>query len=174
MAFSDTITRWLEPVRDYSSQQALRKILRAVGNTDATGALTSAALVIFGAASPLAKTGAAIFYALVNGTIQTIAAATSMPALVGTILTTNFNVYCFFIDGAGVVTSAMGTAGATLAKVVFPPFPEMKALVGFIIIHPTGAGSFVGGTTALDDASVIPNAVFISTTAACDPAILLG
>ena len=28
--------------------------------------------------------------------------------------------------------------------------------IGFVIINPTGSGSFVGGTTALDDATVVP------------------
>lgn len=31
-----------------------------------------------------------------------------------------------------------------------------------MIINPTGTGDFVGGTTALDDATVVPNAVYLN------------
>jgi hypothetical protein len=68
----------------------------------------------------------------------------------------------------------MGTEGATLAAVKFPQFPNDKALIGFVIIHPTGTGNFVGGTTALDDATVVPNAVYQNSTAGFDPYVLVG
>jgi hypothetical protein len=44
-------------------------------------------------------------------------------------------------------------------------------MIGFVIINPTGTGPFVGGTTALDDATVVPNAVFVNVTGAFDPSI---
>jgi hypothetical protein len=97
-----------------------------------------------------------------------------MPALSGTVVNGTFNVFCFFIDSAGTVTSAMGTAGATLATVVFPQKPQKKALVGLLIVNPTGTGNFVGGSTALDDATVVPTVAYVSAQGAFDPYCLIG
>lgn len=172
--FTDTLTRWLAGVMPPTSAWDLRKILEPVFDRESSCPLNTAGLVIHGAASALAKSGATDCYLLANGILQKITAATDMPALVGTVLTATFNVYCFFIDSAGAKTSAMGTGGTTLAKVVFPQFPKQKALIGFIIINPTGSGSFVGGTTALDDGTVVPGAVYVSPTGGFDPAMLIG
>ena len=60
------------------------------------------------------------------------------------------------------------------AAVKWPPLPAGKALVGFVVINPTGTGNFVGGTTALDDATVVPNAAYVSCGGAFDPTILVG
>jgi hypothetical protein len=171
--FTDTLTRWLEGVKDATTQWNLRKILEPVFDRESSLALNTAGLVIHGSASALVKTGAADCYLFANGILQKITAATDLPALVGTVLNAQFNVFCFFIDSAGVKTVAMGTAGTTLAKVVFPQFPKQKALIGFIVVNPTGTGNFVGGTTALDDATVVPGVVYINGTA-FDPACLIG
>lgn len=122
---------------------------------------SSAGLVIKAGASPLVKGGSA-FAALLGNTLVSKAANTDMAALSGTTNNATFNIYCFYIDSGGTLTSAMGTAGATLAAVVPPVTPASKVLIGFTIINPTGTGNFVGGTTALDDATVAPNAVHIS------------
>jgi hypothetical protein len=131
--------------------------------------LESAGLVIFGAGSAIVKTGGSIARVLANGVLRAIAASTNMAALSGSVTNAKFNVYCFFIDSAGTLTTVMGTEGATLAAVVFPAFPAGKACIGFTIINPTGTGPFVGGTTALDDATVVPNAVHVSVTGPMDP-----
>lgn len=174
MAFSDTLTRWLESIRDYQSQYSMRQILVPIFDRYTSFPITTAGLVIKAGSSTLAKTGAAVFYGIANGILQKIAAATDMPALVGSVTNAKFNVFCFFVDSAGVNTVAMGTEGATLAALKFPPFPTKKSLIGFIIINPTGTGPFVGGTTALDDATVVPNAVFVSPLCGFDPACLIG
>jgi len=168
------MTRWLEGVRDYTSQWAHRKLYEPLFDSQSTLPLNSAGLVIHGASSTLAKTGGSTFYALANGILQKVAASTDMPALVGTVTNATFNVFCFFIDSGGTVTSAMGIAGAALGNIVFPQKPRKKALVGFIIINPTGTGDFVGGTTALDDGTVVPNAVYVSPTCGFDPYCLIG
>ena len=49
-----------------------------------------------------------------------------------------------------------------------------KALIGFVVINPTGTGNFVGGTTPLDDATVVPNAAYVNTTEGFDPTVILG
>ena len=93
--------------------------------------------------------------------------------LVGTVTNAKFNVYCFYVDGAAAKTSAMGTEAATLALVTLPVTPVGKALVGMVVINPTGTGNFVGGTTALDDGTVTPNAVYISPVGPIDHTVLL-
>ena len=42
-----------------------------------------------------------------------------------------------------------------------------------MIINPTGTGNFVGNTTALDDVTVVPNAVYVNTIGAFDPTVLI-
>ena len=41
-----------------------------------------------------------------------------------------------------------------------------EVVIGYVIINPTGTGNFVGGTTELDDSTVVPNAVFVNTQGA--------
>lgn len=170
---NDTITRYLTGITEQLYQKALRAIFVPIGDRMSSQPLNSAGLVIHGAASLVAKTGTTAFYACAKGSLVTIAASTDMPALVGTVVNATFNVFAFFIDSGSTVTSAMGTAGTTLAGVKFPPFSEGKALVGFIVINPTGTGNFVGGTTALDDATVVPTAAYVSPIGAFDPSVLI-
>lgn len=133
--------------------------------------ITSAGLVIKTGGSALAKAGN-VFHALLNGKIVSKAANTDMAALSGTVVNATFNVYAFFIDKKGGLTSAMGKEGATLLAVTFPPIPERKACLGYVVINPTGTGNFVGGTTPLDDGTVVPNAVYANITGPFDPTIL--
>jgi hypothetical protein len=121
----------------------------------------SGALAIKAGASAVVKTGAIAYYTI-NGKSYSKAAG-DMAALVGTVTNAKFNVYTFYVDSAGTVTTAMGTEGATLAAVVFPATPANKVMLGYVVINPTGTGNFVGGTTALDDATVVPNAVYVNT-----------
>lgn len=166
---AESLAHLLQAVRDSATQEALRKILTPLYQSSSNQAMSSAALVIKGAASTLAKSGATTALLSVNGDLVSLPAATDMPALSGTVANGKWNVFCFFIDAAGVKTSAMGTPGNTLAGSNFPPFPDNKALIGYIVINPTGTGNFVGGTTALDDATVVPNAVYVSPVGAFNP-----
>jgi hypothetical protein len=90
-----------------------------------------------------------------------------MPALSGSITAAYYNVFCFFVDSAGTLTSAMGREGASLAAVDFPDFPLGKALVGYLVV--TYASAFVGGTTALDTATT----VYVSPIGPFNPNALL-
>lgn len=160
-------------VFDVGTRRALEFITRPMVDRFSTQALSTAGLEIAGTTT-LAQIGSGVtFHGIVKGKLVTIAAGTDMPALSGTVAADLFNVYCFFIDEASTVTSAMGTAGATRNAVIFPPFPENKALVGFIIINPTGTGDFVGGTTALGDVTVVPNAQYVSPIGPMDPTVLI-
>jgi hypothetical protein len=164
----DTLTRYLENVKNLRDRHGLRGPLETLVDRYSSQPLTSAGLVIKAGGSTLAKTGAAAFYGIAGGVPVTIAASTDMTALTGLVITaTFFNVACFFIDSASVVTVAFGTQGATLAGVVFPPFPRGKALVGFLII--THSATFTGGTTALDTATT----VYVSPLGPFDPSALI-
>lgn len=169
-----TLSQFLSWIPGQTQQWAIRRLVFPMWDRQTSRMLNTAALVIKAGGSTLAKTGAAACYAVANGILQKIAAATDMPALVGTVVNATFNVFCFYIDSAGTVTVALGTAGATLAATKFPQVPTQKAFIGFVVINPTGTGDFVGGTTALDDGTVVPNAAYISLVAGFDPYALIG
>lgn len=167
----DTMTRFLAGVSDGLTRRALRPILNALVQRFGSAALNSAGLVIKAGGSTLAKIGASDFYAVANGVLVKIAAATDMPALTGINITANsFNVVCFFVDAAGTVTAVAGTEGTAIGSVKFPTPPDGKALIGFLLI--THSSTFTGGTTALDTATTVYfNA---SATGSPDPSMLVG
>lgn len=168
-----TLSQYLNGVPNPQIQQSLVPVVKALGDRLSSQTLTSGALAINAALSPTVKVGAA-YYGIANGVLVTKAAATTMTALSGSVTNARFNVYCFFIDSAGVLTTVIGSEGVSLAAVKFPNTPAGKACIGFVIVNPTGTGAFVGGTTNLDDATVIPNAVYVNTQGAFDPSVLLG
>lgn len=137
--------------------------------------ISSPGLAIKAGGSAIVKAGSA-FHALLSdgkvGRIVAKAANTDMAALSGTVVNATHNVFAFFVDNAGTLTSAMGVAGATLAAVTFPPVPDRKACLGYVHINPTGTGDFVGGTTPLDDATVVPGAVYVNIVGPFDPTLI--
>lgn len=143
------------------SDAALRAAITELQGLDDT-LLSTAGLAIKAGGSAIVKAGT-LCKAYAGETLVSIAANTDMAALSGTVTNAKFNVFMFYVDAAGTLTSAMGTEGATLAAVVVPDAPANKATIGFIIVNPTGTGNFVGGTTALDDATVVPNVVYVNT-----------
>lgn len=165
----DTIRRYLAGIAAQKDARAIRSVLDPIGDRYSSQALNSAGLAIKSGGSALAKTGSSDFYAVAKGVLVKIAASTDMPSLTGLNITaTKFNVICFFVDSAAVVTVAMGTEGAALGNVVFPQFPENKALVGCLIV--TYASTFTGGTTALDTATT----VYLNPVGAFDPTVLIS
>lgn len=168
-----TMTQWLNALPDTRAALALRTLFLPQCDNSSSQMLTSAGLVINGAGATFAKTGGSASYASASGTLVKIAAATAMPALSGTVTNAKFNLFCFYVDASGTLTSQMGTEGASLAAITWPTRPQGKAWIGFVIINPTGTGNFVGGTTALDDATVVPNAAYVSLTGDFDPTVLV-
>lgn len=171
----DTISRYLTNMPDVRVRRAIQFLMIALADRYNAQMLSPAAIVITGAASANAKTGANAVLALTNSgnasALVSVAAATSLVPFVGTTLINTFNVYVFYVDTAGTVTAAMGTAATTLAGVVFPQMPQGKACIGGFTVNPT-AGSFIGATTALD--AVNTNVVFFSPVGPWDPTVLLG
>jgi hypothetical protein len=133
------------------------KLQRAATNV----VFNSGGLAIKSGGSALAKTANTI-YGIVDGVPFTKAAA-DMAALSGTVTNAKFNVFVFSITAGGTLKSYMGTEAATFAGVAWPTVSDGEAVIGFVIINPTGTGNFVGGTTALDDATVAPGAVYVNT-----------
>lgn len=167
----DTITQHLAGMAGETNRKSIRVPLKAIGDRLSSQTLTSAGLRIKGGSASAIVQANTVTYAIAKGVPVTKAAATDMAALVGTVTNTKFNVFCHFIDSAGTLTTAIGIEGTTLAAVTFPSIPEQKAMIGFVVINPTGTGNFVGGTTVLDDATVVPNAAFINTIGAFDPSV---
>jgi len=170
----NSISQYGQAITSQTERQNVLVVLNAIGDRMASQALSSAGFAIKAAAGVLVKTGAATTYAIANNRLLSIAAATDMPALVGAVTNATFNVFVFYVDQTNTRTTAMGTAASTLAGVRFPDTPVGKAILGFIVVNPTGTGNFVGGTTALDDATVVPNVAYINTQGAFDPTIVLS
>jgi heptaprenylglyceryl phosphate synthase len=123
--------------------------------------LNSGALAIKTGGSALAKTVNTVYF-MIDGQVYSKAAA-DMAALVGTVTNAKFNVFVFSVNSAGTLATQMGTEAATLGGVTFPTIADGNIPIGFVVINPTGTGNFVGGTTALDDATVAPNAAYVNT-----------
>jgi hypothetical protein len=133
----------------------------STGVTTLAQLFNSGALAIKAGGSALAKSVNTV-YGTIGASLVTKAAA-DMAALSGSVTTTKYNVFVFTLAADGTLATTMGTEGATLATVVFPTIPASTIVLGFVVIHPTGTGPFVGGTTPLDDATVVPNAVYVNT-----------
>lgn len=164
----DTMTRWLNGAfGDIRQRTALRSVILPMADRTSTQPQNTAGLAISSGGATTAKIGATDFWAIVQGKLVKIAASTAMPALVGTITATNFNVFCFFVDVAGTVTVLAGQQAALVGNVVFPQFPQGKCLIGYLIV--TYASTFTGGTTPLDTATTI----YINNLGDMDPSVLV-
>lgn len=130
----------------------------------------SPALAI-GTTTTKVKTAAAIKL-LINGALVTKAATDDAFTLAGTVTNATFNVFVMTVNASGTCTAYMGTAGATLAAIVWPFIRPGEVVIGYVIINPTGTGDFVGGTTVLTDATVVPNAVYVNTPFPFNPNVL--
>jgi len=175
----DKLTSVLGAFSDKRDSLVLYNALKGLYDEASCQMLTTAGLVITATTGKyVPKSGAAIAYGIVKGYHVTIAAGTDMPALAGTVTNAKFNVFCFYANKSGTsltatdMVSAMGTEGATIDVVKFPNPPDGKTLIGYVIINPTGAGNFVGGTTALDDGTVVPNTIYVSVVGAFNPTAL--
>lgn len=141
------------------------KLQRLATNT----LLNTGGLAIKAGSSALAKTVNTIYF-MIDGQVYSKAAA-DMAALSGTASNARFNVFVFSVNSAGTLATQMGTEATTLGGVTFPTIADGNIPIGFVIVNPTGTGNFVGGTTALDDGTVVPNAVYVNTVQAFLPTL---
>ena len=146
--FPNTETE-LEGLFDKLQRRFSTHVLNSAGHANKTGG------------SALAKSVNTVKF-VVDGVIASKAAA-DMAALSGTVTNAKFNVFVFTVDVSGTLKSYMGTEAATLGGVIWPTILDGEAVIGYIEVHPTGTGNFVGGTTALDDGTVVPNIVYTNT-----------
>lgn len=167
----DTIARYLAAIPDSQMRRFVQIVINALADRYASCMLGSAGIVIKAAGNIDAKTGASATIAIAGNTMLNIPAATNLVTYVGTTLQNTFNVYVWYVDNTGTISSAMGTAATTLAGVVWPNTPPGKAIVGGFTVNPTAA-NFVGGTTLLDAANT--NVVYFSPQGAFDPSIFVG
>ena len=164
-----SLNKRLAQIGDTTVRYALYLLLKPLKERYRTCVHATAGLVIKAGSSALVKTGAAVCHLTVKGKNRRIAAATDMPALVGTVTNAMHNLFVFTIDEAGTTYVQMGTEAAAEASVRWPALNPERAIIGYIKVNPTGTGNFVGGTTALDDATVVPNVVYISPVGMFDP-----
>lgn len=165
----EPLAQRLLAIPDKAVARALQLLLEPYVERMRSCALSTAGLVIKAGSSALAKTGSTITHYIANGVKGRIAGSTDMPALVGTVTNAKFNVFVFTVDSGGTVRVQIGVEGATEAAIKWPVLDQKRAILGMIIINPTGTGNFVGGTTALDDVTVVPNAQYISPVGVFDP-----
>lgn len=168
----ESVRMWANPIRDNPTREAIDALIGYVADRLNSVSVSSAGLVIKAGGSTLVKTGVA-WYGFAGGKLVTKAANTDMAAFSGTVANGTFNVFAHFVDAAGTLSTVMGAAASTLAGVVAPEKPIGSALIGYTIINPTGTGDFVGGTTAIDNATVVPNAAYINAIGAFDSTFLL-
>jgi hypothetical protein len=144
-----------------NTQSEISTLLGKLQRSTVNSLLVSGALAIKTGGSALVKSAATAYF-MIDGQVFSKAAA-DMAALAGTVTNAKFNVFVFTLNSAGTLKSYMGTEAATLGAVVFPTVLDGEVTLGFVIVNPTGTGNFVGGTTALDDGTVVPNAVYVNT-----------
>lgn len=137
----------------------------AIDKNVASFIYTDPAFQIHGAGSTVGKTAQAA-QCIIAGILGTAVSAADTAALSGTTANAKFALYECRSTGGANQTTAKGADSAALINAAYPAAPGVGvATYGVIIINPTGTGGFVGGTTALDDATVIPNAVYATLIA---------
>lgn len=119
-------------------------------------ALSPITFAIKAGGSTLAKASSA-FIAVASGVLVQKAANTDMAALAGTLATAKSAAWAWYIDSAGNLTTSAKTADAAssaAAVALLPAPPAGLAQLGVVVIDNATGSNFVGGTTALDTASL--------------------
>lgn len=146
-----------------TADQNMLTLLGKVQDALSDVCLTTAGLAI-GTGSKKKVKVVTIARCVINCLLKSVAAGTEI-VLAGTVTNAKFNVFVLYATDTDTAAAAMGTEAATLAAVAWPVIPANAAVLGILIVNPTGTGNFVGGSagTDLDDATVVPNAVYINT-----------
>ena len=98
---------------------------------------------------------------LVDGEFKSKVSTDNLWALTGFNCTNGKYNKCFLcLDSTTSSQITSGTEADAPEDVALPSIPGDWGVVAMIQVHPTGTGDFTGGTTDLDDATVVPNATF--------------
>ncbi len=109
-------------------------------------------------------------YAMIDGVLaKKTTAEIAFTATTHDVANAKFAVFLLSMNVSGTVTLTKSADAATLAAVVFPTVPSGEVALGFVIINPTGTGIFDASSTALDDGTVVPNAVYVNTPYSFNP-----
>lgn len=149
-------------------QVKLGDVVADLINVVNTSLLTKPGLAI--SASTLTAQAVSAFVAMVQGSIVSVAAATPMPAIAGTIPTGDVACWAFSVaQNATLSVSAMTTPAATQALAIaalaaqFQTLPQetlgpqavvQTGLIGFITVSNASGSNFVAGTTALNASNI--------------------
>jgi hypothetical protein len=155
----NTLTE-LEPLLDKFQRVGTNVVLNSPGLT-------------IGTSSKKAVKIANATYCYIEGVLVKVdAAEVAFTATTHDVVADKFAVFCLIANSAGTVTISKSADAASLGGVVFPTVPDGSVLLGFVIINPTGTGNFDATSTDLDDATVVPNAVYINTSFPFIPGLL--
>lgn len=149
------------------ARQSFTAIQRVLGDK-----LFKSAGIAIATTTTKVKTASAV-YAMINGALVAKAATDNFWTLSGTVTNAKNNVYVLCMDASGNAAAFMGTEASTIAGIVWPVVPDGYVVFGFVFVNPSGTGNFIGGTTALSDGTVVPNAVYIDTPFAFNPQAIL-
>lgn len=126
--------------------------------------------VTIGSSSKKAVKIATTIYALIDGVLSAkTTAEVAFTATTHDVAAGKFAVFVLSLSTGGTVTITKSADAASLATVVIPATPAGNVVIGLVIVNPTGTGIFDATTTDLDDATVVPNAVYINVVGAFLP-----
>jgi hypothetical protein len=146
-----------------TSSEDIRNALEKLQINAVDSVLSSAALAI-GSSSKAKVKIVNTFYYIIDGVLYSkTSAEVAFTATSHDVAADKFAVFVLSIDAAGTVTMTKSADADSLAEIVLPAVPADEVVVGMVIINPTGTGNFDASTTELDDATVVPNAVYINT-----------
>lgn len=151
----DQLNRCMPIAHDTKLGDLIAALIVAV-NAVTAACLTKAGLAIKASTSPTVKAANAIL-ANIGGVYVSKAANTDMAALVGSLATAKSAAWAFYIDASGTLSTSDKTADAAdhaAAVALIPAVPAGQAQIGVLVLDNATGAAFVGGTTALDTASL--------------------
>ena len=152
----------------------LESALRGVYNRLSTQSFNSGAIAQDSSNTTNLKTAAAI-HGIVNGVPITKAATADVfvPVAGQVVAIGKTNVMALFLDAAGTGTCVLGTPGTTVSNTglngaKFPPIPEGKMMIGFVILT-GGVTAWTGGTSTFTTSTTDYYCTIVNTVGAFDP-----
>jgi len=160
-------------ISDSRDGVSLESALRGVYNRLSTQTLTSGALAQAGTTTKM-KTAAIVHY-FVNGAGRSKAITDNLwDPLAGFVVNIGkSNVLCLYLAADGTASSAFGTEvttvdGIGLSGLRFPPHPESKVMVGFVILT-GGVTAWTAGTSTFTTSTTDYYCTIVNTIGALDP-----